>query len=168
MSRATVRAAVAAFLAPPSIPNVGSVQAHPPKLTMAGDFYKMSTAGAGTGMVIRVFLGDQHERRIALGGAHNGRKWRQYTVDLMCTLDSTTSRAEDADSANDTILDALVTRLQSDRQLGAPGVIFQAGEGTESGGDDIRVHAGLPVAMSDSIVRIFSTVTFDCVEVLAT
>lgn len=88
MTRALVRQAVAAFLAPPAVVNVGDVQAHPPKITPAGNFYAMSPPGAGTGCVIRVFLADQHERRVALGGEHNGRKWRQYTVDLICTLDN--------------------------------------------------------------------------------
>lgn len=66
------------------------------------------------------------------------------------------------------MLDSVAARLQSDRRLGAPNLIFQAGEGSEVGGDDIRVRAGLPVDMGGGIIRIMSTVSFDVVEILNT
>ncbi len=168
MSRTTIRAAITAFLAPPNVAGLQTVIAHPAKVTTEGQFFVNEAFGTGTGAIAFVYLDNSVERRIALGGMSSGRKWRQYTAHLLLFLRSTKPQAEDVGADNDSLVDALIARMESDRTFGAPGVIFQAGEGGEHGGDDIRVRTGLPVDIQGGMTQVFSTVTFEVCEILAT
>ncbi len=168
MSRTTVRAAIGTFLAPPNVTGLQTMIVQPPKVTLEQQFFVNEAFGTATGGIGFLYLDNSVERRIALGGPHNGRKWRQYTAHLLVFLRSTKAKAEDVGADNDLLLDALVARMESDRMFGAPGVIFQAGEGGEHGGDDIRVRAGLPVDIQGGMTQVFTTVTFEVCEILAT
>ena len=168
MTRVAVRSAIGAFLSPPNVAGLQTVYVQPPKVTAEQQFYVNEAFGTGTGAIAYLYLDESVEHRIALGGMRSGRKWRQYTAHLLVFLRSTKLLAQDVGDDNDALLDNLVARMESDRRFGAPTVIFQAGEGGESGGDDIRVRSGLPVVLKGQITQVMSTVTFEVVEILST
>ena len=144
--REDTRAAIAAYLDPSvaGIDNLGKVLAHPAKFSPEGIFYENTDPGHTTGAVIYIYLQRQSDRRIALGGAHNGRKVVEFSLVLDCFIRSTSPKAEDCGLAADLFLDQLVTRIRADRNAGAPSVIFTWGEGTFPGGRDIEVEALYP------------------------
>ena len=163
MSRSTVRAAVAAYFTPATVTGLASMHNYPAKINNEGEFV-LPTGGFGA--FVYIHLQDQSEKRIALGGPTSGIKWRHYMVTLMCIYRSNDPKAEVAGTNNDAFLDAMVAHILADRKLGNSAVIFQAGEGGDTGGDDIRVQSGLPKAMKAGLVQVFSTISFQVVEML--
>lgn len=179
MSRTTVRQQIVDYLAPPGVPSVvefmSACLAHPPKVTTE-DTFDLGVMG-GSGCVVFVYLPLQSEKRIALGGPHGGRKWREYEVTLLAVMRSAKDKAEDVDADNDAFLDSLVERIQADRNFGTtlgdgqevlPGMIFQAGEGNDTGGTDIVVDVALPGTIRGQLTQIISTVKITVAEVLDT
>jgi hypothetical protein len=169
MSRATVRAAVAAWLTPTAVTNLAHIYEHPAKLTNEGDFVLPN--GTAMGGIVFIQLEAHREKRIALGGPTSGIKWRRYQIVLVCLLRSASNLSQDAGINNDVFLDALVSRIQANRQLGTAGSqtpIFQAGEGDTQGGDDIEVQCGFPRPMDGGVTQVFSTVRFETVELIQT
>ena len=176
MSRTTVRAQITAWLAPGGNPSVvefcSDVIAHPPKVT-AEDRFDLGSHG-GSGGLIFVFIPQQSETRIALGGPHDGRKMRLYSVELLCIFRSVKT-AEELGTDLDVFLDSLVERIQADRNLGtAPtadvtaGMIFKAGEGEYPGGTDIEVATMLPRTTRAGMTEATCSVKLAVLEVLAT
>lgn len=181
MSRAVVRAQIKQFLGPEGLPSpvqfCSEVIAHPPKVTSEARFDTAQWAGSGG--LIFVFLPYQTEKRIALGGAHDGRKWRRYSCELICVFRSNKQTAEELGADFDTFLDSLVERIQSDRNFGTgggnptgeltPGCIFQAGEGDdEFGGEDIAITTQLPHTMRGGVTEVIARVAITVVEILNT
>lgn len=167
MSRQTVRAAIAAFFTPQTVPGLAAIHAYPSKVTNEGEFEL--PANAGMGGLVFVQLLAQKEKRIAFSGPTNGIKWRSYEATLICIFRSADPKAEDVGLACDEFLDALVARLQSDRKLGTTNSatpIFQGGEGTDTGGDDIQVEASLPRVRRGGLTQVFATVRFQVAEML--
>ena len=89
MSRATVRAAIASYLTNYGVTNLSSVRQFPAKLTPEGEFFEGEDPGHSSGAIIFLYIENQRENRIALGGPHNGRKAIDYTFILDCYLRST-------------------------------------------------------------------------------
>lgn len=181
MSRAVVRAQIAQYLAPEGVPVpiefCAEVIAHPPKVTTESRFDLQQWAGSGG--LIFVFLPYQSEKRIAVGGAHDGRKWRKYSCELICVFRSNKPKAEDLGADFDAFLDSLVLRIQADRNFGTgsgsetgeltPGCIFQAGEGDEVfGGEDIQITTQLPHTMRSGITEVIARVAVTVIEILNT
>lgn len=174
MTRASTTAAVANYLTAGQVPFLNTVNPYPPKVTTQGEFDL--GLNAGTGAVIFVFIEAQHEKRIAAGGAGiaplapiAGRKWREYTVTLLCFLRSTKQQAEASGADMDTFLDGLVARIEADRTFGTAGTptaIFQAGEGSDTGGNDIDVQASLPRLVNGQLVQVFAAVKVTVCEVI--
>ena len=163
MSRQTVRSAIASFFTPATVTNLAAIHAYPAKVTNEGEFVLPS--GSGWGAVVFVQLGPQKEKRIALGGPASGIKWRTYQAILICIYRSSDPKSEDVGLACDQFLDSVVARLQSDRKIGST-VVFQAGEGNETGGDDIEVDASLPRTLHGGVTQVFATVRFQVAEML--
>lgn len=173
MTRATSRQYVFDWLDPnqgSGIPFLSTVQQHPPKVNDEGLFVMQQ--GLGTGAIIFLAIGPgQQEHRIAIGGAHSGRKWRSYPFKLLCFLRSVKPQSEAVGEDNDTFLDGLVARIEADRTLGTyglPNPIFQAGEGEDTGGDDIIVNSDLPQLMGGQLTQVFTSVELTVVETLDT
>lgn len=180
MSRATVRQQITAFLDPGEIDFLGQTIPYAPQVTAEGQWYSgqaTTTPSNGSGALIFVHLAvPQQEKLIGL----KGLKWRQYTVRLLCYFRSVNQQAEVAGADNDTFLDALTARIQSDPNFGTapsaqgtditPGMIFQAGLGGENLGSDfdIRVESDVPRLLDAQQTEIFSTCDFECCEVLYT
>jgi hypothetical protein len=141
---------------------------HPPKITTEDQFWDQLNPGEGSGAICYIYIANQSEKRIATGGPHSGLKCRTYQIDLICFLRSTYSEAEDAEADNDAFLDSMVTYLESDRNLGAPGVIFQAGEGDQNGAADIRTEANFPKIVKLGITQTFSVIHLTVLEIVPT
>lgn len=163
MSRAAVRAAVAAWFASPPIPKLNAVYGDPAKFV---DQQRLFNDSSGSGAIGIVHIERQEERRIAIGGATSGVKQRTYDVGLQIIFESVKPHGEDASADLDALLDAVVTRLQSDRTLG--GAVFQAGEGDVTGTPDVEILSDLPRTVGGSTVQIWNVVRFKAVEMLQT
>lgn len=163
MPRATVRNAITQYLQSSSIPFLGTVFPHPPKVTVEGEFDIGKFPGKGSGAVIYVYLQEQSEERVREIGLLLGGKMRTYKVTLICFLRSIKAKAELADADNDTFLDGLVKAIQENRTPGT-GAVFQWGEGDEVGGVDIVIRSELPSTIRLQITQIFTTVEVTVIE----
>ncbi len=163
MPRATVRAAITEYLQSSSIPFLGSVFPHPPKVTPEGEFDIGKFPGKGSGAVIYVYLQEQSEERVREIGLQLHGKMRTYKATLICFLRSIKPKAEQADADNDTFLDGLVLAIQENRTPGT-GAVFQWGEGDTVGGVDIVIHSELPSTIRLQLTQIFSTVEVTVIE----
>lgn len=170
MSRQSVRATVAAYLNPAvaGIPYLSNVYPHPAKFTPEGDFFQGQDPGHSNGAVMFIYIGRQEERRVALGGPHDGRKAIEYEIMLDCFIRSTSSKSEDCGVASDEFLDALVARIRADRNAGNPAVVFQWGEGQFPGGVDIEVQALYPKDLRGSAqtTQVYATVKTKVIEII--
>lgn len=126
MSRATARAAVAAWIAPPNVAGLNKVYASPPKVISSTDY--AGAAGVTAGCVAVIYILSRTDERIAIGGATSGWKRVRYVVDLDLWFRDTQPDAVVAQAAFDATVDALLARLRTDRTLGSPDV-WQALEG---------------------------------------
>lgn len=140
MSRRTVRAGLTAYLQPPAVAGLGNVfsTARQPATDsdlMGGLVGKSVAAGY-------LHIGNQREKRVALGGAHGGWKRRVYEVHIVIVFRSDEPLADDVVGAHDDLLDALITRLEADRTWG--GCVWQGGEGEAMGDNDLTVTVGWP------------------------
>lgn len=182
MGRQSTVAAIAAYLQQPTqfsgaIPSLNAVFAYPPKLIQGQDFYNNLPAGTASGAFMYIALEHQTEKRIALGGAHSGNKWRQYQATLVCFMRYVGPTLEQALSDVDAFIDGLTTFIQADRNLGTapapgneilPGMIFQAGEGGDHGGEDLVVDVMLPKVINQGTTVTFFTVAMQVAEILQT
>jgi hypothetical protein len=169
VSRATVRSAIVSYLQGANITGLSSVKPFPAKFTPEGEFYQGEDPGNEAGAIIWVHIEQARETRIALGGAHNGRKAVDYTVVLDCILRSGAPKSEDVGASNDAFLDSLEQAIRNDRQAGTAGnPIFQWGEGSLTGGPDIETVAGFPRTLngSQTVTQVYSSVRLTVLEIL--
>lgn len=172
MGRAFVRQAVATWLAPPAVAGLNTVYPAPPRWAPGEDFFAGAAAGTPSGAIAFVHLEDQVRRRIAWQGPTPGGKLSIFTVGLGFRFVSNEAEVQDAQADHDAILDALIVRLEQDKQLGTgPSTqnptpaeqLLQAGEGDSSLGTDIHVTSDLPKQTRTQVV-IWSLVRFVVVE----
>lgn len=159
MSKSTVTQAVYEYLRPETsrIPYLGRVYTALPKVANESDLFTNSYPGIGLGAVIYMFITSQQERRIALGGPHDGRKFRMYDLGLLIVFKSDRPQTVDGQTQFDEFSDSLTEWVQADRNAGNPQVVFQWGEGTETGGEDLRLEYTFPRTM-DGGVTLFQAV----------
>ena len=170
MSRATVRAQITDYLSNYGITNLSGVKPFPAKFTPEMEFFAGEDPGHSSGAIIFLFFETERETRIALGGAHDGRKAVEYSVVLDCFMRSTHRKSEDAGADNEAFLDSLMAAIRADRNAGNPAVIFQWGEGTFPGSPDIEVVSYYPRLLNGagSTTQIYSTVRVSVIEILNT
>ena len=173
MSRATVREQIYNYLVGAEIPFLSTVKPFPAKFTPEMEFYAGEDPGHTSGAIIYLYIERETEKRIALGGPHNGRKAVEYRMVLDCFMRSSRRKAEDAGFDNETFLDALVLAIRADRTAGTEGKpfpIFQWGEGVFPGGDDIDVTSYYPRLLNGgaSVTEIYCSVRVSVVEILDT
>ena len=167
MSRATIRAAIAAYLSGANVTTLNSVKPFPAKFTPEMEFYQGEDPGVMTGTIIYIYIDSQHEARIELGG-HHGRKEVTYGVVLDCLTRSQTPKAEDVGAQAEAFIDSLVAAIRADFQAGHPNVVFQWGEGDRQGGVDIEVAQYYPRSLkgSASATQVYSRVRLTVLEIL--
>jgi hypothetical protein len=168
MSRATVRAAITSYLSNAGITHLSSVKPFPAKFTSEMEFYEGEDPGHSAGAIIYIFFENQTEHRIALGGDHDGRKAIEYTIALDCFMRSTQRKSEDAGADNEAFLDSLEAAIRADRNAGAPGVIFQWGEGSFPGSADLTTVSYYPKLLmgAGSATQTYSRVTVSVIEII--
>ena len=162
MSRQTVRSGLVDFFQ--GIPGLNRVFPAPPKIITGDDFYANQPAGTMTGSTGSIMLTASRERRIAMGGPHSGKKLVTYDAELWIFAHSVEAKAEDAMAFFDTVVDATLDLIRSDRLAGmADTTIYQVGE------EKLQFEGSVqPVVTPDGAVEIWGVVRFDVSEVLTT
>ena len=171
MSRQTVRAAIQSYLTtniglPTAlITNLSTVFSYPPKLTPEGDFFAGQDPGHQAGAVIYLWIESQSEKRIELRGATGGGKMVTYRFALDCYFRSYSKKAEDAALANEQFIDSLVAAIRASKTAGTTdGTVFQWGEGSTLGGQDVDVETFYPKMLGGTFS---GTQTYSSVKVTA-
>ncbi|MEU2426897.1 hypothetical protein ABZ619_38795 [Streptomyces sp. NPDC007851] len=118
--------------------------------------------GTRTGCHMVVFIAQSSERRIALGGEHNGQKQVVYDVTLNCFIRSNSAFAEDAQDDTFALRDALVEHMHQSRTL--DGAVFQAGEYVENGLGSIDCRFAQPETKAQ-LTKGFLEVRFAAIEI---
>jgi hypothetical protein len=162
MSRATVRAAIAAYFAPPAVVGLNRVYTSMPKRVEGPNFRDMQPAGTYSGAVAIINIESESETRRSIGGEHSGWKRVSYTVALDIYSHSIHRRSEDAMADFDTVIDGVKAHLRSNRRLEDYPQIFEAGEIFLDG------DYGEPKVLQDGSTEIWGTVRFEVSEFIQT
>lgn len=128
MSRAQVRTAVTDWIISANVTNLNQVWTSFPKRI---DFQTNSIPGQMTRAAGVVFISNETEGRIAVGGAYNGWKRIDYSVQFQIFTHSLRNNAEEVMDDFDAIVDGVKNQLRSGgHTLGLPdgSVIWQAAE----------------------------------------
>lgn len=178
MPLSEVSNAIAQFLDPSvsGIDNYGVIYQALPKIANEADIFTNTYPGAGVGATLYMFFIDQKETRIALGGAHNGRKFRTYTLAINIIFKSDLDDTVSGQLLYNTFIDQLTARIQSDRTAGtAPslqygGVVFQWGEGggPTAGGPDIELTHYVPRTQHGGVTIFQSLLHVSVCEIMDT
>jgi hypothetical protein len=125
--RVGVRNTLAAFISNPPITNLNQVFTSFPKRI---NYQVNSQPGQLTRSAVVVFIANETETRLAIGGDHNGWKRVDYTVVLQVYTHSLQRNAEDVMDDFDELIDNIKTRLRSDHNFGDPtgNLVWQGAE----------------------------------------
>jgi len=167
MSRTAVRNQIATYLEGANVTFLNSVKKFPAKFTSEMEFFQGEDPGHSSGCIVYLYIATQKETRIAVGGAHNGRKAVEYEFVLDCFMRSTHRKSEDAGVDNDSFLDSLVTAIRADRNAGNASLIFQWGEGNFPGGVDLDITSYYPRTINGSAttMQVYSQVRVTVIEI---
>jgi hypothetical protein len=170
MPKTEVRNALYKYLEPANsnIKYLGTVYPALPKVSNESDLFNFVPPGTGVGALIYMFIEHQEETRIAFGGPHSGRKFRPYSLSLLCILKSDLSDASAGQVAFDEFIDSLTASIESDRNAGDPSVIFQWGEGGQRAGPDIRIDYPVPKTVNGQVMLFQAVVRVTVCEILNT
>jgi hypothetical protein len=168
MPKTEVRNAIFEYLTPENsnIKYLGTVYPALPKVANESDLFNFVPPGTGVGALIYMFIESQEETRIALGGPHQGRKFRPYTLSLLCVLKSDLTTSAEGQVAFDEFIDSLTDYIQADRNAGNPNVIFQWAEGNERGGPDLRIDYPVPKTVNGGVMLFQAVARVTVCEVL--
>ena len=174
-TRAEVRTAIVSFFegkigVTGTIPALAQVYGFPEKIMAESDMYQDFNPGLDEGAFMFVHLMNSHDQRIAIGGPTSGQKWVEYECTLTVVFRSSAQLSSDAGLANETMTDSIVAAIRSDRHAGAPGTIFQWGEGGRAGGVDIDVTSFYPQQLhaSQATTQILTTIKVKVAQVIYT
>lgn len=158
MGRASVRTAIAAWLAPANIAGLSTTHPSRPKQIPATDFNL--GANGGSGAVLVVHLASDDEVRIAVGGPTSGKKQVTHDCALEVLFQSVKPDAVAAQADHDALIDSLMARIRADRTFGTAGnPIWQAGEGPAG----IKIELAEPVLGAQNLI-VNAVVRLDVVE----
>ncbi len=168
MPKSQVTAAIAAYLTPEQsgIAYLGTVYTALPRVASEDDLFNFVPPGTDAGAIIYMFISDQSEQRIALGGQHAGVKMRTYTLTLLCIMKTTMDDEVAEQAAFDLFVDDLTARIQADRNAGTEavalggsgpyagsGVVWQWGEGPgPNGGTDLHFEYPVPHTINGGVM----------------
>ncbi len=157
--RVGVRDTLAKFIANPPIQNLNQVFTSFPKRI---NFQLNALPGQMTRSACVVFIQQERENRLAIGGAHNGWKRVDYTVILQLYVHSLHPNSEDAMADFDILIDNIKERLRSDHNFGdATGVlVWQGAEPVILG------RYGEPATNQEGATDIFAELEFDVTEMI--
>lgn len=158
-SRQDVRNTLATWLTNGTITNLNKVWTSFPKRM---DFQLNATAGQLTRCQAVVFISEERESRIAVGGAYSGWKRVDYTIVLQLFCHSMQRNAEDAMVDFDILVDAVKARLRADHRFGdANGTLVWQGAEPEISG-----HYGEPQTVEGQAVETFAELEFQVTQMI--
>jgi len=90
-------------------------------------------------------------------------------VVFTCIFRSTKRKTEDAGADAEAFIDSFTNAIRASKNCGGNGPIFQWGEGSTSGGDDIDVVVYYPKQINGSaqVTQVVSTVRVSVIEITA-
>jgi hypothetical protein len=168
MPKFTVTQAIYNYLQPyaSNIPNLGTVYTALPKVSNEADLFTNTFPGLAIGATIYMFITRQSEKRIALGGPNAGRKFRTYDLGLLIVFKSDIITTVEGQSDFDQFIDALTAYIQANRNAGDPAIIFQWGEGSITGGDDITIDYTIPRTIDGGVTLFQGVAHITVAEIL--
>ena len=153
VGRAQARQQLFNFIQPPQVDGINQVFLSLPKRI---NFQVNSLPSQRTRTAAVIFIEDETETRIAVGGAHSGWKRVDYTVVIQLFTHSLQRSAEEAMNDLDYTIDCLKERLRSDHNLGdASGILVW--QGAEPA---IDVAYGEPLSQDGTSTEIWSSMRF--------
>lgn len=160
MSRSEVRSAVGTWIAGASVPHLNQIfTSHPKRI----NFQANSTAGEITRAAGLVYISGETEQRIANGGAYDGWKQVDYTVEFQIFTHSVAQYSQDSMTDFDAIIDAVKDRLRNGgHRLGQEDgdVIWQAAE------PGISVQYGEPMTNDGGATEIWAAIEFTVTQMI--
>jgi len=157
--RSAVRAQLSAFLMNPPIENLNQVMPSFPKFIN----YEVNAApGQMTRAAGVVYIADENETRLAIGGAHSGWKRVDYTVIVQVFCLSFHRNSLDVMSDFDIIVDNIKERLRSDHNFGDPSgnLVWQGAEPV------IQGRYGEPSTEKEGVTEIFAEIQFPVTQMI--
>ena len=158
--RQEVRQAVGNWIAQGSIANLNQVFTSFPKRI---NFQANSSAGVATRAAGVVYIANERESRVAVGGAYSGWKRIDYAVEFQIFCHSMQNYAQDAMDDFDNIVDGVKDQLRAGgHRLGMTDgdVIWQAAE------PDISVTYGEPKTNDGGATEIWAAVSFTVTQMI--
>lgn len=174
VGRQYVRAAIddyiqAGIQSDSDLPGFATFFPHPPKITDEGDFVVAGEdPGHSMGTVAYLWIGKVVHKRLATGGPTSGNKAAIYPCVFICFTRSTAKLSQDCGIANDIFVDGLRAYIEASRTAGtsigvpAPtGTIWQWGEGTHFGQEDIEEDFTMPRSLAKKlgVTQVFGTLS---------
>lgn len=160
MSRSQVRTEVSTWIAAGAVTNLNQVWTSFPKRI---DFQVNATTGQLTRAAGVVFISGETEARVAIGGAYDGWKRIDYTVEFQIFTHSMQRNAEDAMNDFDAIIDGVKNQLRGGgHRLGLPNgsVIWQAAEPA------IDVSYGEPATNDGGATETWAAIKFTVTQMI--
>lgn len=160
MSRAEVRAAVGNWVAAANVPNLNQIFTSFPKRINFQENAAPGTASRAAGVV---FIQQESEGRLAVGGPTDGWKRIDYEVEFQIFFHSMANYGQDAMDDFDAIIDGVKDQLRAGgHRLGMPDgdTIWQAAE------PDISVVYGEPKTNDGGAVEIWAGIAFTVTQMI--
>jgi hypothetical protein len=157
-TRTQVRSQLTTFLQGGTYTSVNQIFSSFPKRIQ---FQVNAQAGQKSRAAVVVFIEDEVETRLALGGAHSGVKRIDYSVAVQLFHHSMENNAEDAMTNFDVCIDELKARLRSDHQFGDTTglLVFQGAEPA------IDVIYGEPVSNDGGATETWAAIRFQVSQI---
>jgi hypothetical protein len=157
--RADVRATLYTYLKNANISTLNQIFTSFPKRI---NYQVNSTAGQLSRSAVVIFIQNEREKRIAIGGATNGWKQVDFTVVLQIFHHSMQRDAEDAMADFDTLVDNIKATLRADHRFGdtTGNLVWQGAEPA------IDTLYGEPVTSDNGATETFAEIRFDVTEMI--
>ena len=157
--RTGVRATLYTWLTGGSITGLNQIFTSFPKRI---NYQVNSQPGQLSRAAVVIFIQNERESRIAVGGAHNGWKRVDYSIILQVYQHSLERDAEDAMTAFDTLIDAIKTRLRADHNFGdtTGNLVWQGAEPA------ISTSYGEPATNQGGATETFAEIQFEVTEMI--
>jgi hypothetical protein len=159
IGRAAVRDTLSRFLFNPPIANVNQVFTSFPKII---NYEVNAQPGQMTRSVLVVYIADEYETRLAIGGATNGWKRIDYTVIVQIFCISFHRNSEHTMADFDNVVDCVKERLRSDHNFGDPSgnLVWQGAEPV------IQARYGEPSTEKEGVTEIFAEIQFPVTQMI--
>jgi len=159
MSRSSVRNQIATYLQSGFISGLNQIFTSFPKRI---NFQVNAQPGMPSRSALIVFIQNENETRIAIGGAHNGWKRVDYSVILQVFFQSSQRTAESAMDDFDLLIDGIKDYLRADHNFGdiTGNIVWQGAEPA------ITTSYGEPATSDGGVTDIFAQIQFLVTEMI--